>query len=117
MLLVDDCSEDISWLICQKFANIDKKIKTYRNKINKSTAQTRKEGIINATGEYIIFVDNDDWIEPEMLNELYMKTIKDNYDMVFCDFIMEMNISHKKLIIQINIRLWNKLCHRVIFTP
>jgi glycosyltransferase involved in cell wall biosynthesis len=86
LLLIDDCSDDKSLEICKKYAQIDKRIKTYHKEVNEGTAQARKTGIFYAMAEYSIFVDNDDWIEPEMLDELYQKIISKNYDMVYCDF-------------------------------
>jgi len=86
LLLIDDCSNDKSLEICKKYAQIDKRVKTYHKEINEGTAQSRKTGIFYATAEYVIFVDNDDWIEPEMLEELYQKAFSENYDMVYCDF-------------------------------
>ena len=43
-------------------------------------------GLDNATGEYTIHADPDDWVEPTMLEELYAKAIEDNADMVICDY-------------------------------
>jgi len=86
LLLIDDCSNDKSLEICKKYTQIDKRVKTYHKEINGCTAQSRKTGIFYATAEYVIFIDNDDWVEPEMLEELYRKAISENYDMVYCDF-------------------------------
>lgn len=86
LLLIDDCSKDTSLEICKKYTQIDKRVKTYHKEINEGTAQSRKTGIFYAAAEYVIFVDNDDWVEPEMLEELYQKAISENYDMVYCDF-------------------------------
>ncbi|GMO20122.1 MAG: hypothetical protein Pg6A_06940 [Termitinemataceae bacterium] len=86
LLLIDDCSKDKSLEICKKYSQTDKRIKVYHKEINEGTAQARKTGISNAAAEYVIFVDNDDWIEPEMLEKLYCKAVTKNYDMVFCDF-------------------------------
>ena len=46
-------------------------------------------GLDNATGEYTIHADPDDWVEPTMSEELYAKAIEDNADMVICDYFNE----------------------------
>ena len=86
LLLIDDCSTDQSLEICKEYSKIDKRIKIHCKNVNEGTAQARKTGVSYAIGEYIIFIDNDDFIEPEMLEELYNKAISKNYDMVYCDF-------------------------------
>jgi glycosyltransferase involved in cell wall biosynthesis len=88
-LLVDDCSTDNSLEICNNFKKKDNRIKVYHKKFNEGTAQARKTGVLYAVAEFIIFADNDDWIEPIMLEELYNKIISNDYDMVCCDFISE----------------------------
>jgi glycosyltransferase involved in cell wall biosynthesis len=86
LLLIDDFSSDTSLRICEEYAQIDIRIKVYHKKVNEGTAQARKTGISYASAEYVIFVDNDDWIEAEMLEKMYSKAVSKNYDMVFCDF-------------------------------
>jgi glycosyltransferase involved in cell wall biosynthesis len=90
-ILVDDCSNDNSLEICKKYSFFDKRITVYHKEKNEGTAQARKTGIDIASAEYILFLDNDDWIEPEMLEELYIKAISQNYDMVYCDYYNDIN--------------------------
>ena len=88
-LLIDDCSTDNSLEICNRFKESDSRIKVYHNRCNEGTALTKKIGVFQAAAEYIIFVDNDDWIEPVMLEELYAKMKCGDFDMVCCDFYNE----------------------------
>lgn len=88
-LLVNDCSTDNSLEICNNFKKADSRIKIYHKEINERTAQTRKTGILNANAEYIIFTDQDDWIESTMLEELYTKIKLERLDMVCCDICEE----------------------------
>ena len=129
LLLVDDCSSDKSREICKKYAVLDKRIKIFCKDINEGTAQARKTGIHYAKAEYIIFADNDDWVEPVMLEELYKKAVMGNYDMVFCDFFygekyfrqnMEDNDKYKFIEQIISWGdffpiTWNKLIKKVIY--
>lgn len=85
ILLVDDGSTDNSGLICDKYAQIDRRVKVF-HKINEGVSSARNLGLEKATGEYISFVDPDDWIEPNMY-----AVIKKQFDMVdieavFCGF-------------------------------
>ena len=88
-LLVDDCSTDTSLEICNIFKNKDSRIEVYHKERNEGTGQARGTGVFHAEGEYIIFADNDDWIEPVMLEELYRKIRSEDCDMVCCDFYDE----------------------------
>ena len=129
LLLVDDCSSDKSWEICKKYAIEDKRIIIVHKEINEGTAQARKTGIHYAKAEHIIFADNDDWVEPEMLEELYKKAVMGNYDMVFCDFyhgkkyIKQNNESQNRFMLMENIITcgdffpvtWNKLVKKEIY--
>ena len=87
VILVDDGSPDNSGSVCDTYANKDPRIKVY-HKANEGVSKTRQFGLEHATGEYVIHIDPDDWVEPTMLEELYAKAIEDNADMVICDFFM-----------------------------
>ena len=86
IILVDDGSPDNSGKICDEYSNIDNRIRTI-HKTNGGVSSARQCGIDNATGEYTIHVDPDDWVKPTMLEELYQKAIEEDADMVICDFI------------------------------
>lgn len=85
LLLVNDGSTDHSGDICDKYASHDKRIKVF-HKENGGVSSARQMGLDKSSGEYIIHADPDDWIEPEMLQELYQEAKKENSDMVICDF-------------------------------
>ncbi len=70
VLLVDDGSTDESLLICREFANADPRVRVIE-KENGGASSARNLGIAEAAGEYIGFVDADDWIEPEMYATLF----------------------------------------------
>lgn len=79
LILVNDCSTDNSLNIINSFT--DPRIKCICNDINRGAGYSRKVGIENASGEYVITIDGDDWIEPSFLKNLYYNS--DNCDMVF----------------------------------
>lgn len=83
-LLIDDGSSDSSAGICDAYAAADGRFKVVHKK-NGGVGSARKSGLENATGEYVIHVDSDDWIEPEMLRKLYDYAINSKADVVICD--------------------------------
>lgn len=76
-ILIDDGSTDGSGELCDKFSRIDERIKVVHKK-NEGVSEARNEGINKAIGERIMFLDSDDMLESDALNEL-MNVVK-NYD-------------------------------------
>ena len=68
IIFIDDCSNDESVKIINKFLEIDKRIKLIKNKLNKGTLYSRCYGALQSNGEYINFVDPDDFV---LKNGLY----------------------------------------------
>ena len=87
-ILVDDGSLDNSGAICDEYATIDKRFKVIHQP-NGGVSAARQTGLDNATGEYIIHCDPDDWVEHNMLEELLNCAKAENADMVICDFIID----------------------------
>lgn len=81
ILLINDGSKDNSLNICNEYAKKDNRIVVIDKK-NTGVSATRNAGLKAAKGEYIQFVDSDDYIEPQMC-EMLVKAI-DNSDMVIC---------------------------------
>ena len=88
LLLIDDGSPDNSGKICDEYAQKDKRVRVF-HKENGGVASARQLGLEKATGEYTIHVDPDDWVEPNMLEELYAKAKAEDADMVMCDYLLE----------------------------
>ena len=88
LLLVDDGSPDRSGEICDEYAKMDKRVRVF-HKENGGVSSARQCGMDNALGEYAIHADPDDWVEPDMLEELYKKAKESDADMVICDFYYE----------------------------
>ena len=86
IILVDDGSIDKSAEICQKFVTKDLRVK-YLFQPNKGVARARKNGTKHAAGEYVGFVDADDYIEPDMYKQLV--DCCQNYDLVISQWYRE----------------------------
>lgn len=88
LILIDDGSTDISGSICDQYATLDHRIKVFHKK-NEGVSSARQTGSDRASGEYIIHVDPDDYVESSMLECLYNKAITTNADVVICDFYVD----------------------------
>lgn len=87
-ILIDDGSPDNCGKICDEYATKDKRFKVIHQK-NGGVSIARQTGLDNATGDYIIHCDPDDWIEPTMLEKMLNYSISQDADMVICDIIEE----------------------------
>lgn len=85
LILVDDGSLDMSGKICDEYAKNDQRIKVIHKK-NGGLSSARNEGIKVARGEYIGFVDSDDFINKDMYKILYRISKKYDADISVCDF-------------------------------
>lgn len=85
LILVDDGSTDGSGLICDNYEKRDRRIKVI-HKSNSGQGEARNRGIDIALGEYLHFVDSDDWIHPQMLEVLYNGAISNNVKLSACTY-------------------------------
>lgn len=90
IILVDDGSKDGSGEICDRYAGLDARIEII-HKANGGLVSARKAGIVAAQGEYIGFVDSDDWVEPRMYEHLMETALKHQADMVLGGFAEDVN--------------------------
>lgn len=82
IILVDDCGNDNSIKIAQKFAQNDSRIKILHHKKNKGLGPARNTGLKAAKGEYVFFLDSDDYINEDILEKLYKRAKENNYEVV-----------------------------------
>lgn len=68
VVLIDDGSSDGSGAVCDDYATKDSRIKVI-HETNHGVSHARNTGIDNMTGDYVMFIDPDDWIGPELLSE------------------------------------------------
>ncbi len=84
LLLIDDGSTDSSGAICDKYAEQDSRVRVF-HKENGGVSSVRNLGLDNAKGEWIGWVDSDDYIDAEMYEHMYNAAIQNKVDMVCCD--------------------------------
>ncbi len=84
IILVDDGSPDNCGKICDEYAAKDSRVKVIHQK-NGGLSAARNAGLDIATGEYIGFVDSDDYIAPDMYEKLYNALVSNEADMSICN--------------------------------
>lgn len=86
LILIDDGSTDDSGVICDQYQKRDNRIKVF-NKRNGGVSSARNLGLKNAIGDWIVFIDSDDWVETSYLSSLYNNTYYS--DLICCSFQYE----------------------------
>ena len=89
IICVDDCSSDTSPEILRKWSKKHSKVRCIFHKNNCAAAQSRKDGILASTGEYIMFVDADDFLEPNACEAACEAIKKTGSDMLHFGTIIE----------------------------
>lgn len=88
IILVNDGSTDGSLDICKKYSSIDDRVLII-NKINEGVSVARNTGIENSMGDYILFVDSDDWLETDMILDLIKYQDSYNYDVILFGYYID----------------------------
>ncbi len=96
LLLVDDGSTDHTGAICDSYAGKDHRVKVFHQE-NQGVSQARNYALDHASGEYIQFLDSDDWISPEATKLFVRHALEYHCDLVISDFyrVSGNRISHK----------------------
>lgn len=106
IILVDDGSTDGSGDICDRYAGRDARIKVI-HKQNGGLVSARKAGLSAAAGDYVLCVDGDDWIEPDMVSRMLDAMLRERVDVVLCGFFentggAERKVKHGTLSVRYN---------------
>lgn len=95
IIIVDDGSKDNTEEVVNKIN--DKRIKYYK-RTNHGIGNSRNFGIKESTGEYITFIDSDDYVDNTFIEKMYEKATKDNLDLTICDYYNFYKDGKKELI-------------------
>lgn len=91
-IFVDDCSKDKSIDILKdiiaKYPERACQTKVLHHEKNMGLPSARNTGLVHATGEYIIHIDGDDFVEPKMLEDMYHEAVKNDADIVWSDIYL-----------------------------
>ncbi len=93
VIIVDDGSTDLSSSICEEYAN-NEKFKVFHNR-NQGVSASRNFGMVKAKGEFIMFVDSDDWLEKDFCEKMYQIAILKKVDLVICAHYNESTLGSK----------------------
>ena len=131
ILLIDDGSPDNCGAICDEYAKQDSRIRVFHTE-NRGLSAARNLGLKEAKGEYIGFVDSDDWVEPYMYEKLLEAIQENETDISICGYCKEADsatetIQHSKTVLtrkqalsalldlKIENSVWNKLYSKALF--
>jgi len=84
IIIIDDGSTDGTSKIYEDFQIKDERIKIFKQH-NSGVSKARNKGIKVAAGEYICFVDSDDWVEPDYCSEMYHSLVRENADIAIIE--------------------------------
>ena len=137
VLLIDDGSPDKCGEICDEYTENDKRVRAFHTE-NRGLSAARNLGVCEAKGEYIGFVDSDDWIEPDMYEVLLKRMQETSADIGVCGWWREDELHDDKRITtencamqlsvypdaqnslqalldgKINVHVWNKLYKSIL---
>ncbi|OCN05579.1 hypothetical protein A4S06_08415 [Erysipelotrichaceae bacterium MTC7] len=119
-IIVDDGSKDASRVIVERYLD-DSRFKLY-TKENGGLSDARNFGMQYVQGEYMCFLDSDDYVDSTMYETMYNKAIEKNLDMVSCDFVWEFEKHCRKdqglqknpLLLDVRAVVWNKMFRTAI---
>ena len=132
-IFVDDASPDDSRKLIERvIAEYDRNVTILTHATNKGLPAARNTGLEAAKGEFIYHCDSDDWLEPTMLEEMYLTARGKSADYIFCDFILDFGVSNRYMSTpdydspermikegflagQMKYNVWNKLVRKSLY--
>ena len=95
VIMVNDGSTDNSAQICAEYCKEDSRFKLF-NQENSGPSVARNKGIEEAASKYLSFVDSDDWIEPDFIEQFYNAAEETDADLTICSYVVESNNGSEK---------------------
>lgn len=119
ILVVDDGATDRSGKLCDAFAQKYPEMITVYHTENHGLSAARNIGLKHSKGEYVCFVDSDDWIEPEMLEVLYRNRCQYDADISTCGMFFDYGMEDRKPVKTNDSRVYNQkmFFHEMICNP
>ena len=131
IICVNDGSPDQSQKIVDEYVEKYPHLVKGYLKENGGLSDARNYGLNLASGDYVAFIDSDDWVEPEMIEKMYRAAREQEADLVICDFVMDWETKEKESLYISGIRqestdfmrnvllsgpsAWNKLYKKDLF--
>lgn len=95
IIVINDGSTDNSGKILDKYAKNDNRLIVI-HKDNEGVSEARNEGLKYVHGDFVSFIDSDDWVEPEMYEVMYNAAIEKKVEIVMCGYVREF-VNHSKI--------------------
>lgn len=132
-IFIDDCTKDRSMEIVDDVVSCfeNRTVRILHHEVNKGLPAARNTGLAVANGEYIFHCDSDDFIEPTMLEKLWITATKNDADIVYCDWFLSFNDNERymkqheaqtgrqalKLALEGSIKynVWNKIIRKSLY--
>ena len=96
IIIVDDGATDRSGVIADQLATRDQRIRVI-HKQNGGLSSARNEGVVHAKGKFLMFIDSDDYIAPNMCEVLYKHAIDNSCDLVECG-VNKVYVNHNRIV-------------------
>ena len=91
-IFVDDCSSDRSvevlLQVAERYPQLQQQIRILHHESNRGVAAARETGLAAATGEYVYWVDADDWIEPDAIEKMVVRSEQGQKDIIACGWYL-----------------------------
>lgn len=113
VICINDGSKDNSGRILEEYANTDNRIKVIHQK-NSGVSAARNRAMEVATGDYIMFIDSDDWIEKETINETLQYSISHRLDICSFSYISEHGKIHTKHALYKDSRIFDEHATKIL---
>lgn len=127
-----DCSMDILERVLADYPERASQVRIVSHNVNKGLPTARNTGIRVASGDYIVHVDGDDFLEHQMLELLYKAVKENDADMAWCDYYITFRSNKRRVISQpvfskpldaikgmlrgtMKYNVWNKICRRSLY--
>lgn len=114
LLLINDGSKDHSGQICEDFARKDIRVKVFHQS-NEGVSSARNKGLDNSCGQYICFIDADDWVEQEYLNAFFTDALQEDEFLFVVQNIFQENKNNTLIFFEFPDKIFNQNEFEVLF--
>lgn len=86
IILIEDCSGDYSWLLCEELSEEYQNVFCYKNENNRGVSYSRNKGLEYVSAPYVLFVDSDDWVSSKYVQNLLEGALNNKQSLPVCGY-------------------------------